>query len=240
MNCIAAQLDTGRIEGLSNIFSSLDTDCDGTLSTAELAAGLAELGVDPDAISQLVDVVDMNNDGHIQYSEFVASLLHTQGKLVEDILLTAFHVIDVNGDGQISLDELSAMLSSGGPLVSVLPDGKTVEQVLNEVDTSRDGVISFREFKAYLMGEAQGGSRDELIDPDRSAVQENEQLDVTLPRLAGVLGRSDAELRAQATRLADLHWMCTVGDLQQLSAEDWPRLGLPLKLERVLRAYVSG
>merc|ERR1719183_506982 len=94
----------------------------------------------------------------IDYTEFVASLLQTQGQLVEDVLYHAFHIFDVNHDGGISLDELQSMLSGDGPLAAVLPDGKTAEQVLKEVDTSHDGSISFSEFKAYLLREGQTGA----------------------------------------------------------------------------------
>jgi len=66
----------------------------------------------------------------------------------EDVLYNGFHMVDVNKDGVINLQELRLMLSGKGPLTAVLPDGKTVEQVLAEVDTSHDGVISFEEFKA--------------------------------------------------------------------------------------------
>ena len=47
MNCIASQLDTSRIEGLTDIFQSMDKDNNGKLESAELACGLADLGVDP-------------------------------------------------------------------------------------------------------------------------------------------------------------------------------------------------
>mmetsp|Transcript_3649 Transcript_3649/g.10995 ORF Transcript_3649/g.10995 Transcript_3649/m.10995 type:complete len:364 (+) Transcript_3649:1-1092(+) len=236
MNCVAAQLDTGKVEGLSEIFESLDADHDGKLSAAELAVGLAELGVSPDSIGHLVDVLDLDSNLSIQYSEFVASLLSTQGQLVEDVLYHAFHIIDINHDGVVSIDELRLMLSGGGPLAAVLPDGKTVEQVLAEVDTSKDGVISFEEFKAYLTRE----------DPEATATAAplqvwdlHEALSTALPRLAAELGRSEAELASQAARLAEAHWLSTVGDLRKLDAQDWPRLGLPLKLERALRAYVG-
>lgn len=241
MNCIAAQLDTGKIEGLTEIFKAIDTNCDGKLSLSELAVGLRQLGVEDDAITHLVDVVDMNHDGEIQFSEFVASLLHTQAKLVEDVLYQAFHVIDVNHDGVISLDELRLMLSGEGPLTAVLPDGKTVEQVLAEVDTSRDGVISFHEFKAYLTRDEQTDMPKPLPTPVNlgAPVDSGDQLDVLLPQLAKAVGRSEAELVRQAHRLSDVHWITTVGDLTKLASSDWPRLGLPLKLERVLRNHVG-
>lgn len=238
MNCIAAQLDTNRIEGLTAMFQSMDVDNNGKLSPAELAAGLAELGVDPDAIGQLVDTIDVNCDGQIAYSEFVASLLQTQGQLIEDVLFHAFQIFDVNRDGQISKEELSAILSDAGPLSAVLPDGKTVDQVLKEVDTSGDGKISFAEFKAYLQREGQTNTPTASIHGDGEIdgfFDAGEQLTEAFIRLALQLGRSQAELEEQAVRLKEKHWMSTVGDLKELHEEDWARLGLPLKLERALR-----
>lgn len=231
MNCVAAQLDTSRIEGLAEVFEALDTDKDGELSPAELAAGLAELGVDPDSIVQLVDALDINNNRSVEYSEFVASLLTAQGKLVEDVLYQAFYVIDVNHDGVINKEELRSMLSGGGPLVAVMPDGKTVDQVLSEVDTSRDGVISFDEFKTYLLNAG-------MVDPSAPNIDPDEVLTETLPRLCDQLLRTKAELDAQAARLADVHWITTVGDLRRLEDSEWPRLGLPLKLEHALRELI--
>jgi len=142
-------------------------------------------------------------------------------------------MVDVNKDGVINLQELRLMLSGKGPLTAVLPDGKTVEQVLAEVDTSHDGVISFDEFKAYLARESQASDgTDHTVDAE-------EPLSVSMPRLASLVNRPEAALAEQASRLAELHWINTVGDLQKLAETDWPRLGLPLMLERVLRAYVG-
>lgn len=240
MNCLAAQLDTNKIEGLNQTFAAFDLDRDGKLTAAELAAGLAEHGVDLDAIDQLVTSIDMDGDGSIQYSEFVASLLMTQGKLLEDVLYHAFHIFDVNGDGSISLEELRVMLSGTGPLAAVLPDGKTVDQVLCEVDTSHDGVITFDEFKDYILKEHHPAEDQEVRKQalERTTSSE-ENLENVLSQLASAMGRSEADLLVQARRLADEHWISTVSDLHKLGKDDWPRLGLPLKLERVLKNHLG-
>lgn len=119
----------------------------------------------------------------------------------------------------------------GGPLAAVLPDGKTVEDVLLDVDTSKNGTISFAEFKAYLL------QPDTRVDAP--PVDADEQLLVAFRRLAPVVGRPEAECVGHATRLAETHWLLTVGDLRRLESRHWTRLELPLKLEVALQAYVA-
>eukprot|EP00439_Symbiodinium_sp_Y106_P006897 s4681_g1.t1 len=121
---------------------------------------------------------------------------------------------------------------------SVLPDGKTVEQALQDLDTSQDGVVSFDEFKAYLTRESQGASQNKSPE-DSIEVDVRQSLDVVLQQLASLVGRPEAELVRQSKRLAQEHWITTVSDLKQLNSVDWPRLGLPLKLEQVLRRQIA-
>lgn len=66
-----------------------------------------------------------------------------------------------------------------------------------------------------------------------------DSLEMVLPRLAASVRRPEEELVAQARRLSEVHWLSTVSDLQDLEAVDWPRLGLPLKLERALRNLIQ-
>eukprot|EP00927_Polykrikos_kofoidii_P025353 TRINITY_DN22793_c0_g1_i2.p1 TRINITY_DN22793_c0_g1~~TRINITY_DN22793_c0_g1_i2.p1 ORF type:complete len:257 (+),score=59.90 TRINITY_DN22793_c0_g1_i2:113-883(+) len=242
MNYIAAQLDTNKIESLAEIFGTLDSNGDGSLTMAEMAAGLAELGVDVDSIGQIIDSVDMNGDGLVQYTEFIAALLQTQGKLIEDLIGHAFKLFDANDDNKISVDELRAMLSGDGPLVAVLPDGKTVEQVLREIDTSGDNCISYSEFRAYIRRQSRRAEGVSINSGSQMLQLEDrdESLEKTLRRLAARLGRSEADLAAQAKRLAEVHWINTIGDLKDLEDCEWQRLGLPLKLERALHTHISG
>ncbi|CAJ1360892.1 unnamed protein product, partial [Effrenium voratum] len=236
LNCMAAQLDTHKIEDLAGAFADCDTDNDGKLSTSEFAAGLAEMGVDLDVIHQLVASVDMDCDGHINYTEFVASLLQAQGKLIDEVVFHAFQIFDLNGDGHISLDELRTMLSGNGPLSAVLPDGKTVEQALRELDTSNDGVVSFDEFKAYLAreGHATNANPEDAVEVDSTL-----SLESILRQLAPLVGRPEAELVKEARRVQEEHWITTVADLKSLTDTDWQRLALPLKLEKALRNHLT-
>lgn len=64
-------------------------------------------------------------------------------KQTEQELLTLFKSIDYDHDGKLSKDELRAAFSRAGLAV---PNSKLDEFFL-EVDTNRDGVISFEEWR---------------------------------------------------------------------------------------------
>merc|ERR1712216_898054 len=86
MNCIAAQLSTADVERLTQIFEEFDVDRSGTLSGSEMQAALQQLGVHEDSSAHVADALDMNSNGAIEYTEFVACLLQTQGQLLESVL----------------------------------------------------------------------------------------------------------------------------------------------------------
>merc|ERR1719399_734132 len=114
------------------------------------------------------------------------------------------------------------MVLADGILAEVLPDGKSVEDVLNEVDTDHNLSISFDEFRAYLR-------RQEMVLKWPDGVAAGHIVVAT----AADIGRADAaaELRA----VLDRHWLSTVADLRALSDAEWTRLGFPLKFEKMLR-----
>jgi len=227
---LAAQLDTETVEKLGQAMKDMDSDNDGLLTMSELAACLAEAGASSDVIVRFSESMDANSvDEMVDHADFIASVEDCQARLVDDVVLQTFRLFDFNQDGVISIEELRAMMGADGPLASIVPAGKTAEEVLKEVDLSQDGTIDLEEFKAYL----DGGGSDGIEEAG------DEPLSEVLERLAPVIGRSVSECVDQATQLSQRHWMRTVRDLQGLRDDEWLRLQLPLKLERALRAYVG-
>lgn len=235
LNCVASQLDAEQLDSIDQAFTAMDINHDGELSLDELTQGLKQLGIDPKNAAQLADALDINHDGSIQYTEFVASLLSSQHDLAESNLRHAFDIFDVDHNGSISLDELRLMLSGSGPLASVLEDGKTPDSVLKEIDTSNDGVISFAEFRAYLVKETTKSGLPDAVAP----VLPRESVESVLQRLAVEAGQSEADGISIARRLAAEHWIVTIGDLPPTSSSHWLRLQLPMKLEKLLKASCS-
>ena len=76
----------------------------------------------------------------IDYSEFVAAVLHRNQGLREDRLHHVFDHFDENGEGQISFEKLVFLMGSE----------EHAREVMQDVDLDHDGHISFGEFKIMM------------------------------------------------------------------------------------------
>ena len=99
------------------MFLSLDTSQDGFLSTDELQVGMGQVLGLVNAGSQdwheLVHQLDTNQDGKIDYGEFITAAVNRTKLLNEENLRIAFTLFDKDGNGQISIDELRAVFHGG-------------------------------------------------------------------------------------------------------------------------------
>ncbi|CAE7331123.1 CPK2 [Symbiodinium sp. CCMP2456] len=72
--CMAAALGMKDLSRDTKLFENFDTDKSGQLDTEELKAGLARLGLRQDP-SGLMAAMDLDQDGQISYTEFLAATL---------------------------------------------------------------------------------------------------------------------------------------------------------------------
>jgi calcium-dependent protein kinase len=134
-------LDRDEIDDLGQLFMLLDENCDGKLSRDELLKGFVEHGLgDPTQIDEIISECDINGDGYLEYTEFIAATMNKKKMLSQKKLKEAFNLFDVDRNGVISFEELSDVLGNTGNVV----------KIFREADTNKDGLIDFEEFEFIM------------------------------------------------------------------------------------------
>ena len=109
---IIANLQT-KAEDLSELremFTRLDTNNDGFLSQEELENGMADIAQifhlrEPD-VRDWIKAADVNGDGQLDYTEFIAAAYQKDLLLSKKNLQAAFRRFDADGDGKVSREEI--------------------------------------------------------------------------------------------------------------------------------------
>ena len=131
----------------NKFFNQLDTDGDGKINKNDLLKGLKpktesktfEMDVD-----RIYRNIDMDNNGFIQYEEFVRAAVSKEKFVDDQILKFAFRYFDKDNSGEISRNELEAIFKQG--VTDQTKIQEALDQIINEVDENRDGIIQYSEF----------------------------------------------------------------------------------------------
>ena len=95
-------------------------------------------------IADILKGVDIDKNGVINYTEFIAATLDQKGLLTsESLIKDAFQLFDKNNDGSIDHNELRSTLAG---VEGDLLDVEVWEDILKECDLDGDGKVSFDEF----------------------------------------------------------------------------------------------
>ncbi|XP_052202314.1 calcium-dependent protein kinase 29-like [Diospyros lotus] len=147
LKVIAENLPKEEIQGLRQVFENMDTDGSGTITYEELKTGLHTLGskLSDAEIKALMNAADIDNSGTIDYVEFITATMHQHRLDTEQNLLVAFRFFDKDDSGFITRDELRQAMNQYG-----MGDKATIDQVLDDVDTDKDGRINYEEFAEMM------------------------------------------------------------------------------------------
>ncbi|TYJ40144.1 hypothetical protein E1A91_A04G119000v1 [Gossypium mustelinum] len=148
LRVIAEFLSVEEVEDIKVMFNKMDTDNDGIVSVEELKAGFKNYGsqlAEPE-VQMLIEAVDANGKGTLDYGEFLAVSLHLQRMANDEHLRKAFSYFDKDGNGFIEPDELrDALMENGADDCT-----NVANDIFQEVDTDKDGRISYDEFAAMM------------------------------------------------------------------------------------------
>jgi len=95
-------------------------------------------------------VIDSNQNGLIDYSEFIAACLESHNYLKENHLRQAFSYFDKDNSGTISREELRTCLQGEEFLLSE----EEINNLLAGVDQDGDGEVDYREFIDMMRAQA--------------------------------------------------------------------------------------
>ena len=148
MLAVAKTLSKEEIAGMKEIFQAFDTDKSGTVTISELMDGLRKKGVDKAAsdVADLVNNMDMDGNGELDYEEFIAATLSTAKMENDDNLARAFAYFDKDNSGYISREEVVKVIADFG-LEFMEGD---VNEFMEAADTNKDGKIDYDEFLAVM------------------------------------------------------------------------------------------
>jgi Ca2+-binding EF-hand superfamily protein len=133
-------------------FNMFDIDGGGTIETHELKEVLTQLGEAPtdDDIREMIILVDENEDGVVDFDEFITLMRLRMGDSGEDAeqnLRDVFDIFDADKSGFIDRKEMGSLMKK---LAQSLSEDE-ITAIMEEVDIDGDGEVSFEEFKNLMI-----------------------------------------------------------------------------------------
>lgn len=130
-------------ERVRNLFNTIDKNQNGSLSREELLEYFETHKVLMNRIDfdQFIQRYDADGSGHLCFSEFLEFM-----KQQDEHLRSIFRSFDCDRSGSISRENVIEALRREG--VTVCPD--EIESIMNQLDTNKDGEVSYQEWYDFL------------------------------------------------------------------------------------------
>jgi calcium-dependent protein kinase len=149
---------------LMQTFQALDIDKNGVLSKQEIVVGYKNIfgkAQNDREIEEMIDKLDSNNSGVIDYSEFITATINKQTLLSKAKLEGTFKLFDQDGDGYLTLTEFKELLNpeqfkfkkhmnSKGEIIDHTED-QIWKDIMGEIDKNQDGKVCLKEFKDLMV-----------------------------------------------------------------------------------------
>ncbi|XP_014510013.1 calcium-dependent protein kinase 28 isoform X2 [Vigna radiata var. radiata] len=157
LRALASTLNEEELADLKDQFDAIDVDKNGSISLEEMRQALAKdlpWKLKEPRVLEILQAIDSNTDGLVDFSEFVAATLHVH-QLEDDSSKwqqrsqAAFEKFDLDKDGYITPEELKMHTGLRG----------SIDPLLEEADIDKDGKISLSEFRRLLRTASMGSQK---------------------------------------------------------------------------------
>lgn len=137
---MASRIKDEEVTYVREMFEELDKNKDGLITFDEMEDGLKSLNIPKEDLQQIFESIDTDKSDKIDYTEFIAATLDQHSYLKEERLYEAFKMFDKDGSGKISRDEIIKALKLENESII------GVNELIDEIDTNKDGCIDYNEF----------------------------------------------------------------------------------------------
>ena len=140
---IAMRLDQDEVKKFDDLFVAIDLDDNGTLSKEEFKQGIQKIenhGLSEDDINKIFDEIDTNENGKIEYTEFISSIIGKNIYLKKEKLKEVFDEMDSNKTGKISKNDICSFLHLEENLL------EKYQNLLIKIGKGKDDEIGFDDF----------------------------------------------------------------------------------------------
>ncbi|CAN1122518.1 Calcium-dependent protein kinase 16 [Linum perenne] len=155
LRALASTINEEELADLKDQFDAIDIDKNGSISLEEMRQALAKdlpWKLKDSRVLEILQAIDSNTDGLVDFPEFVAAALHVHqlqehnSEKWEERSHAAFSKFDIDGDGYITPEELRMHTGLRG----------SIDPLLEEADIDKDGKISLSEFRRLLRTASMG------------------------------------------------------------------------------------
>ncbi|KAM7524074.1 hypothetical protein LguiA_013976 [Lonicera macranthoides] len=155
LRALASSLGDEELSDLRDQFHAIDVDKNGAISLEEMRQALAKdlpWQLKESRVLEILQAIDSNTDGLVDFPEFVAATLHVHQleehnmEKWQQVSQAAFEKFDVDRDGYITPEELRMHTGLRG----------SIDPLLEEADIDKDGRISLSEFRRLLRTASMG------------------------------------------------------------------------------------
>jgi len=138
-----------HVEEAFKLFNIIDKNGNGKITKLELKEGLKELSIDKDldvdsTVKRIFGLIDGDNNGYVEYEEFVRGCIDKDKFINDNIIRMSFRFFDKDNNGEITFEEIKSMFVKN--YRKKIDIEKNIKDIIMEVDTNKDGKISYEEF----------------------------------------------------------------------------------------------